>query len=328
MVNIDDYKREMQCEYKGRLYSVRDNGAVYRHQKEGSNKAPLDNVWTFGKKDNSCGYMMIAGVRIHQIVARAFHGAPETPNLIVDHIDTNRCNNRPENLRWVTRLENALNNPITRAKIERICGSIEEFIANPSLLWGYESEDSNFMWMRTVTSEEAQTSYKRLLNYSQRPLTDRIGKGGSMGEWIYQNTSESPDSPFYGFKRWKIQVVDRTEDSSFPLAPLSTVAGEEVIKKYQEALVPGADFLISRYFKTVFREVVYFEEEKKLRVLSERTNAQRTPLYIFEIWADNDTIYHKIVGSYSLSKPKAVQEAMHDLTKYNRQEWKYKHNKQ
>ena len=54
MISIEDYNKELQCEYKGRLYSVRDNGAVYRHQKEGTYKAPLDNIWTFGKKDNSC----------------------------------------------------------------------------------------------------------------------------------------------------------------------------------------------------------------------------------------------------------------------------------
>lgn len=31
----------------------------------------------------------------------------------IDHIDTDRLNNRPSNLRWVTRKENA-NNPLTR----------------------------------------------------------------------------------------------------------------------------------------------------------------------------------------------------------------------
>lgn len=36
--------------------------------------------------------------------------------MIVDHIDTNRCNKRSENLSWLTRLENAFNNPYTRNK--------------------------------------------------------------------------------------------------------------------------------------------------------------------------------------------------------------------
>ena len=104
MVDINNFKEEKKCDYKDRTYSVRDNGSVYRHQKEGSRPAPLDNKWTFGKKDEKTGYMMIAGVRVHQIVATAFHGTPEYPTMVVDHIDTNRCNNRPENLRWLTRL--------------------------------------------------------------------------------------------------------------------------------------------------------------------------------------------------------------------------------
>ena len=67
-------------------------------------------------------------------MAYAFLGEPPTNQHVVDHIDTNRQNNRPENLRWLTRLENALLNPITRAKIENICGSIEAFINDPTIL--------------------------------------------------------------------------------------------------------------------------------------------------------------------------------------------------
>ena len=127
MVDINDFKEEKKCDYKDRTYSVRDNGLVYCHQKEGSRPSPLDNKWTFGKKDEKTGYMMIAGVRVHQIVATAFHGVPEYPTMVVDHIDTNRCNNRPENLRWLTRLENVLNNPYTRSRIAFLCDSIEAF---------------------------------------------------------------------------------------------------------------------------------------------------------------------------------------------------------
>ena len=117
MIDINKFSQELVCKFKDRTYSVRDNGSVYRHQKEGSRPAPLDNKWTFGKKDAVTGYMMLAGVRVHQIVATAFHGVPEYPTMVVDHIDTNRCNNRPENLRWLTRLENVLNNPYTRSRI-------------------------------------------------------------------------------------------------------------------------------------------------------------------------------------------------------------------
>lgn len=351
---LQDYIEIKECDYKGRHYSVRDNGAVYRHQKMNSRPAPLDNVWTFGTKDSSSGYMMIAGVRVHQIVATAFHGPAPAQNLVVDHIDNNKCNNRPSNLHWVTRLENALNNPITRAKIELVCGSIEAFIENPSILSGHEKTYPPFTWMRTVTVEEAKTSHEKWLKWSQKPIEERKSKGGSTGEWLYEKTvngqssilpikrkeryinpwakrvkehieaHEKLDDSQEGFRRWQIALVDRTEESIFPLAPLFTIGTEDVIDKYLQSLIPGKDFLESRYYRTVFRDVVYFKEENKLRVLSERIYAQRTPFYIFEIWADETKIYHRIVGSYSASKPQMIEEAMHDLTKNNRQDWKYK----
>lgn len=325
--NINDYTREEVCVYKGRRYYVRDNGAIYRQCKEDGVRRKWDEEWTFGKFDPNTGYMLIGQERIHRIVCTAYHGEPVGDRNVVDHIDTNRCNNRPENLRWVTRMENILDNPITMAKVELICGSREAFIANPLLLFGHESEDPNFMWMRNVSPDEAKASYDSWKEWANRPMEERRSRGGSAGEWIYGKKEENPNSPFYGFKRWTCQVVDRTEESWFPLAPLSTVVGEDVLQKYQEALIPGADFLISRYYKTIVTEVVYFADENKLRVLSERIGGQRTPWYIFEIWPEENILYHKIVGSYGKNKQKDIEEAMHDLSKYHRQEWKYSRNR-
>ena len=179
---LDLFDREMRCEYKGRVYMVRDNGAICRLHKLGCPAGKWDDVWTFGKKDLTNGYMIFSGHRVHQIVCTAFHGAPPYPNMVVDHIDTNRCNNRPENLRWLTRLENALKNPITRARIENICGSIEVFLADPSVLRGHKSKDPNFKWMRTVTPDEAHISLERLTAWAKAPTKPQ---GGSLGEWIF-----------------------------------------------------------------------------------------------------------------------------------------------
>ena len=50
--------------------------------------------------------------RVHRLVAIAF--IPNPNNLPeIDHIDTDTSNNKVENLRWCTRLQNA-NNPITK----------------------------------------------------------------------------------------------------------------------------------------------------------------------------------------------------------------------
>lgn len=41
MVDINEYTRETTCEYKGEVYSVRDNGAVMRHAREGKKARKL-----------------------------------------------------------------------------------------------------------------------------------------------------------------------------------------------------------------------------------------------------------------------------------------------
>ena len=188
MVDLNDFALEKRCQYKDRIYSVRDNGSVLRYPKEDARPAPLDNKWTLGKKDEKTGYMMIAGVRIHQIVATAFHGTPEHSTMVVDHIDTNRCNNRPENLRWLTRLENALNNPYTRKKIIFLCGSLEAFINDPSILRQSASEP-NISWMRTVSKEEAAQCRKHLDRWLQEDskVKQFVGDRKGIGEWIYED---------------------------------------------------------------------------------------------------------------------------------------------
>lgn len=213
MASIDDYSEVKDCIYKEEHYSARDNGAVMRHPREGKRVRKDDNVWTFGKPNDKTGYMEIAGQRVHRIVAFAFHGNPPTDQHVVDHIDTNRRNNRPENLRWLTRLENALNNPITRARIENLCGSIEVFLANPSVLRGHEKIDPNFSWMRAVTPEEARASLERLTNWAKEHPKPQ---GGSLGEWVFQerkgNTESRYNAPSFPHIRENEMAIPRENE--------------------------------------------------------------------------------------------------------------------
>lgn len=192
MLNIDDYKEAKECIYKDEAYSARDNGAIMRHQREGMRRRKLDEVWSFGTPNAATGYMDFCGERVHRIVATAFHGPAPSEQHVVDHIDTNRQNNRPENLRWLTKLENILNNEITRKKVELICGSIEAFLENPSLLYGYETEDKNFSWMRNVSKEEAKNCLENWNNWARSASTAPNYKKeeAHVGDWIFGNTSK------------------------------------------------------------------------------------------------------------------------------------------
>lgn len=192
MVDLEDYKEEKKCLYKGETYLVRDNGAIMRLPKEGKRPRKLDNQWTFGAPNPQNGYMIFASsIRVHQVVATAFHGEPITKNMVVDHKDTNRRNNRPENLHWVTKLENALNNPITRKKIIHICGSIEKFLDNPNLLFSLD-RTSSYAWMRNVTKEEAAACKKNLDRWASLDSYPSFGSapGAGFGEWVYKERSD------------------------------------------------------------------------------------------------------------------------------------------
>ena len=83
----DDFTEVKECDYKNEHYSVRDNGAIMRHPRDGKLKRKNDSIWTFGVKNNENGYMHIGSHRVHIIVATAFYGKRDSKIYIVDHID-------------------------------------------------------------------------------------------------------------------------------------------------------------------------------------------------------------------------------------------------
>lgn len=80
--------------------------------------------------DNGRGYLIVTltidGERkvkaVHRLVAEAFVPNPDPDNLLeVDHIDGNKLNNKPHNLRWITRggnIEHAYRLKVRSAKGE------------------------------------------------------------------------------------------------------------------------------------------------------------------------------------------------------------------
>jgi hypothetical protein len=183
---LHQFDKELAVEYRSEMYRVRDNGSVYRQRRPNKRKRPHDEIWTFGTTSAFTGYMQIGAVVVHRIVATAFHGEQPSEKHIVDHIDTNRRNNRAENLRWITRLDNLLQNPITRRRIELAYGSIEQFLKDPGSPIKTQAT-KNFEWMRTVSKEEAQKSYENFIRWAE---ADKELTGGVLSEWVYGRRDE------------------------------------------------------------------------------------------------------------------------------------------
>lgn len=300
---INEFVIEKQCEFKGRTYKVRDNGSVMRIPIKNCKPKGLDNQWSFGRKNKRTGYMMYANVRVHQIVATAFHGAPSDSKMVIDHKDTNRCNNRPENLSWVTRFENVMNNPITRRKISMICGSVEEFLSDPSK-FKLNFRAQNLAWMCTVSKGEAAHCRKNLERWAAE---DKRGLllGNGISNWVFQDFKEAkccnliaPPQVDTDQRHTDVRVLDRCIDEShtaecnivqsltstaiqedwktpcvFHQCPLSV--SSTPLKDYLANLRLRAPFCSSKYYSNFVAKVAASSDGKILWVVTYNPGAEK-----------------------------------------------------
>lgn len=299
MVDLNNFKQQRECTYKDEHYSIRDNGAIFRFPSDTSRPRPSDNKWTFGKLNSKTGYLEIASVRIHRIIATAFLAEPPTKEYVVDHIDTNKQNNRPENLRWVTRLENILLNPITARRIELICGSIEAFLTDPSKFRD-KFQEPNYEWMRTVSVQEAYASRERLLAWAK---SDKPFQGGTLSEWIYNRnlpivktveeiefidslTSNAVQNP----QNWKTP-------SEFPYCPQENTGIP--INTYAAKLNVGNIFSRNQYMSWLIERFAISTDENILWIICKSSNENATkPYSLIEVTYKNGVFVHNSLGTF------------------------------
>jgi len=296
-----DFSVEIDCVYKEEKYSVRNNGAVFRHPRSINRLRSSDNQWTFGKQNDKNGYMYIASVPVHRIVATAFHEVPGDQEYIVDHIDTNKQNNRSENLRWVTRLENILLNPITAKRIIKVCGSVEAFLADPAKFWD-KFQEPNYSWMRPVSAAEAKASLDRLLLWAK---SDKDGAGGTIDEWIFNHRFYSPtqaaisqepelimsQTPNAVQRNWRTR-------SQFPCCP--QLYGEDPVSEYASNLHTGAIFCRNDFNSHLVIKRVIVGKDHKLLVLSKTGPGENAvkPWALAEIVFENGLFIHSAVQTF------------------------------
>jgi hypothetical protein len=293
-----DFCQELKCTYKDERYSVRDNGEVLRHPRVVNRVRPTDNKWTFGKPNKKTGYMGIASVRVHRIVATAFHGVPPTKEHVVDHRDTNRQNNRPENLRWLTKFENAMLNPITAKRIALVCGSVEEFLADPSKFRDRFPEP-NFKWMCTVSKQEAQISLERMQRWAK---SDKRPSGGSLDDWIFSRTSlQNEHAEVTDILMAKtLNAVQRNWriPSEFPCCPQENA--DEPIAAYAENLKTGSVFCRNDVYSSLVLQSALSEDRQLLYVLTKSSEGENAvkPWALAKISYENGLFVHTSIQNF------------------------------
>lgn len=294
-MNLFDLKDDIRCTYKEELYSVKDNGMVYRHSKLGGRARKYDNQWMYGNLNFNSGYLEIASVTVHRIVATAFHGKAPTKEHVVDHIDTNRQNNRPENLRWVTRLENILLNPITAKRLAIICGSVEAFLAEPSKFKGL-FPDPKYDWMCTVSKQEADMSRERLLAWAK---SDNLPSDGSLEGWLFnRNTKYEPMeqlpvlvqaiTPNALQRKWQ-------KPSEFPCCPQEYTG--EPVQAYSQGLTEDAVFCVNDLYSSVVYKSVVINDGQSIYVMT-HNEEEIKGWALAEITFEDGMFVHTSKGSF------------------------------
>lgn len=316
--SIESFTKEVECIYKGERYSVRNNATVLRHSIKDKRPRPTDNQWTFGKLNEKTGYLEIAAVRVHRIVASAFHGEPPTKEHVVDHIDTNKQNNRPENLRWVTRLENVLLNPITAKRIAYVCGSVENFLANPEK-YRDQFPEPNLSWMQTVTKEEAKNSLERMLAWAKN---DKKSTGGSLDKWIYSReivlmTPETQPNYILSKTPNAAQRIVYYNDKAneYPSTP-QTFEGNP-LTAYYESLNEGAVFFRNHNGEYVVEKRGFSKDRETLYVMTRSA-------YVWREREDGEFIPTPIV---ELSEKISYEDLPHSLTSITYEDGLFVHEK-
>ena len=290
---LNQFDHEVEVNYRDETYLVRDNGGVYRKCRPGKRKRKLDQVWTFGNPSDANGYMTIGSETVHRIVATAFHGEQPSEKHIVDHIDTNRRNNRADNLRWITRLENILLNPITLSRIEFAYGSVEEFLQNPSKPQ-HARLSNNFGWMRAVSKEEAKASWDRITRWV---ASGKEPHGEGLGEWIFTETTEIERDIAITKQSLTPMALQRNWHTLTEFEQCPTKIGKDPLEDYFSNLVKGRVFSSNQYTRSIVEEAGLNEHEPTLSIICHLEEAVK-PWAVTAITIVEDRFCHENMGSF------------------------------
>ena len=275
-----------------------------RHARDGMRIRKDNNIWSFGKLNTGNGYLQIGGKRIHQIVATAFLGETPTEQHVVVHIDTDRRNNRPDNLRWITKFEYLILTPHNCEEIRNLCGgSIEKLLENISILQDIDLAYA-FAWIKMIDQDTASQAYGNLLEIAK---TDKNKPFNSLDEWLIhryeiQNRASNDKYRTIGYITQSLTKnaiqIKWTVPSEFPCCPQGIV--DNPITSYFDNLLEDSLFCKNDSYKTFVLDAALSEDEKTIFVISESSNVKEAvkPWVLSRITYENPAYVHYSLGSF------------------------------
>lgn len=110
-----------------RMFAVRSDGALIRKTKVGGGRGPGD----LAAVQNRDGYLTVVIKQqrflAHRVIWAICNGA-DPGEMDVDHIDRDKSNNRPANLRLATRSQNCANKPTQGVHQRKSSGKFQAYV--------------------------------------------------------------------------------------------------------------------------------------------------------------------------------------------------------
>ena len=183
---IYDYRNLYQISNMGNIKKIKNKEKLLKPQNNGKEYIQI----YLSNKNGYSRYFKIHRLVAHMFVDEYFDGAE------VDHINTIKTDNRAENLRWVTRIENR-NNPLT----------VEHFSESNSgeNHWNYGNNLSDEIKQKISESHKG----KHLSGETKQKLSE-ANKGKNMGK----NSSRSKRVAQYDLNGNLIKIWDYSKDVS------------------------------------------------------------------------------------------------------------------
>ena len=124
---------------------------------------------------------------VHRLVALTFLGEPSSPDLVVNHKDGNKLNNIPENLEWVTQIEN-MHHYWTNLATNRLSKNEENRLKKLKLKLKLKEErefNSKVICIETKEIFKNQVEAAAKFNVTKMSISKCIKNGGTCNKYHF-----------------------------------------------------------------------------------------------------------------------------------------------